>query len=80
MGTPGERSFSSATRRLKTWLRSRMGDERFSNLAVLNDRKRKTDTVSIADVAQEFVSHNTVRETLWHCGQLQKVAMLGRFI
>ena len=31
----GERSFSTA-RRLKTWLRSRMNQERFSNLTVLN--------------------------------------------
>ena len=57
----GERSFSSA-RRLKTWLRSRMGDERFSNLAVLNGHKQRTDSVSIADVAQEFVSRNKNRK------------------
>ncbi|CAH3140884.1 unnamed protein product, partial [Porites evermanni] len=42
----GERSFSSA-RRLRTWLRSRMGDERFSNLAMLNGHKRRTDSVSL---------------------------------
>ena len=57
----GERSFSSA-RRLKTWLRSRMGGERFSNLAVLNGHKQITDSVSIADVAQEFVSRNENRK------------------
>ena len=34
----GERSFSTA-RRLKTWLRSRMTQERFSNLTVLNIHK-----------------------------------------
>ena len=36
----GERSFSTA-RRLKTWLRSRMNQERFSNLTVLNIHKKK---------------------------------------
>ena len=36
-----------------------MGDERFSNLVVtLNGYKLRTDSVSIADVAQEFVSSN----------------------
>ena len=35
-----------------------MGDERFSNLAVLNGHKWKTDWVFIADIAQEFVSGN----------------------
>ena len=43
----GERSFSSA-RRLKTWLRSRMGDDRFSNLAARNGHKQRTDSVSSA--------------------------------
>ena len=37
--TAGEGSLSSA-RRLKTWVRSRMGDERFSNLTVLNGHKQ----------------------------------------
>ena len=53
----GGRSFSSA-RHLKAWLRSRMDDERFSNLATLNGHKQSTDTVCIADVAREFVSRN----------------------
>ena len=38
----GERSFSTA-RRLKQWLRSRMNQERFSNLTVLNIHKERTD-------------------------------------
>ena len=46
----GERLFSSA-RHLKTWLPSRMG-----HLAVLNGHKRRTDSVSIADVTKDFVS------------------------
>ena len=40
----GKRAFSSA-QRLKTWLPSRMGD-----LAVVNSHKRRTDSVSIADI------------------------------
>ena len=40
----GKRAFSSA-QRLKTWLPSRMGD-----LAVVNSHKRRTDSVSIADM------------------------------
>ena len=39
-----------------------MGDERFSNLAVLNGHKWKTDSVFIADIAQEFVSGNENRK------------------
>lgn len=39
-----------------------MGGERFSNLAVLNGHKQRTDSVSIADVAQEFVSRNENRK------------------
>ncbi len=54
----GECSFSSA-RRLKTWLSSRMGDERFSDLAVVNGHKQ---CVCIADVAHEFVYRNENRK------------------
>ena len=39
-----------------------MGDERFSNLVVLNGHKRRTDSVFIADIAQEFVSRNENRK------------------
>ena len=61
-----------------------MGDERFSNLAV-PDYKRRTDSASTADVAQGFVSpndhENRKRNFLApRAGQLQKVAILGRFI
>ena len=38
----GERSFSTA-RRLKTWLHTRMNQERFSNLTVFNIHKERTD-------------------------------------
>ena len=49
----GERSFSIA-RRLKTWLRSRMNQERFSNLTVLNIHKERTERLSTIDIANEF--------------------------
>ena len=52
----GERSFSTA-RRLKTWLRSRMNQERFSNLTVLNMHKERTDRLSTIDIANEFKSN-----------------------
>ena len=57
----GERSFSTA-RRLKTWLRSRMNQERFSNLTVLNTHKDRTDRLSTIDIANEFTDRNTNRK------------------
>ena len=57
----GERSFSTA-RRLKTWLRSRMNQERFSNLTVLNIHKERTDRLSTIDIANEFTDRNTNRK------------------
>ena len=53
-----ERSFSTAGR-LKTWLRSRMNQERFSNLTVLNIHKERTDRLSTSDIANEFTDCNT---------------------
>ena len=58
-----------------------MGDERFSNLVVtLNGYKLRTDSVSIADVAQEFVSSNEDRKR--NCGTADnfKAETLGRFV
>ena len=57
----GERSFSTA-RRLKTWLRSRVSQERFSNLTVLNIHKGRMDRLSIIDIANEFTGRNTKRK------------------
>ena len=57
----GERSFSTA-RRLKTWLRSRMNQERFSNLTVLNIHKERTDRLSTVDIANKFTDRNTNRK------------------
>ena len=57
----GERSFSTV-RRLKTWLRSRMNQERFSNLTVLNIHKEITDGLSNIDISNEFTDRNTNRK------------------
>ena len=58
-----------------------MGDERFSNLVVtLNGYKLRTDSVSIPDVAQEFVSSNEDRKRNVGTADNFKVAILGRFI
>ena len=58
-----------------------MGDERFSNLAVtLNGHKPRRDSVSIAEVAQEFVSSNEDRKRNFSTADNFKVAILGRFI
>ena len=62
-----------------------MGDESFSNLVVtLNGYKLRTDSVSVADVAQEFVSSqvssNEDRKRNFGTADNFKVAILGRFI
>ena len=57
----GERSFSTA-QRLKTWLRSRMNQERFINLTVLNLHKERTDRLSTIDIANEFKDSNINRK------------------
>ena len=56
-----ERSFSTAWR-LKTWLRSRMNQERFSNLTVFNIHKERTDRLSTIDITNEFTRRNTNRK------------------
>ena len=57
----GEQSFS-ATRRLKTWLRSTITQDRFSNLTILSNRKQRTDKLCLLDVANAFVSRNENRK------------------
>ena len=55
----GEQSFS-ATRRLKTWLRSTMTQDRFSHLTILDNHKERTD--KLLSVANEFVGRNENRK------------------
>ena len=57
----GERSFSTAGR-LKTWLRSTMTQERFSNLTILNSHKERTERLSLVDIANEFADRNDNRK------------------
>ena len=49
-----ERSFSAA-RRVKTWLRSTMKQQRFSNLTLLNCHKRETEHLNVIEIANTFV-------------------------
>ena len=56
-----ERSFS-AVRRLKTWLRSTMTQDRFSNLTVLNNHKQRTNKLCLLDMANEFVGRKENRK------------------
>ncbi|XP_048583324.1 zinc finger MYM-type protein 1-like [Nematostella vectensis] len=60
----GERSFSTM-RRLKTWLRSTMGQKRFNSLAVLSVHRERTDKINLAAVANEFVRLNDNRRRLF---------------
>ena len=50
-----ERSFSTA-QRLKTWFRSTMTQERFTNLTILKNHKERTSkhTRCLVDLANEF--------------------------
>lgn len=57
----GERSFSTA-RRLTTWLRSTMTQERFSNLTILNSHKERTEKLCLVDIANEFAKRNDNRK------------------
>lgn len=56
----GERSFSTA-RRVKTWLRANMKQQRFNNVALFHTHKPRTDKILLVDVANEFVQRNENR-------------------
>ena len=49
-----ERSFS-AMRRVKTYLRSTMGQVRTNNIMVLHVHRERTDNIDLVKVANEFV-------------------------
>ena len=55
-----ERTFSLA-RRLKTWQRSRMTQKRFSNLAILQEHKKRTDAIDLIAIGNEFVAKHGER-------------------
>ena len=58
-----ERSFS-AMKRIKSWLRASMGNERLSDLAVINVNKEITENVKPDDVIDEFAARGNRRLAL----------------
>ena len=48
-------------RRVKTWLRANMTQERFTNVALLHTHNERTDKIRLLDVANEFVQRNENR-------------------
>ena len=59
-----ERSFSSL-RRLKSYLRSTMTQERLNNILVLHVHNDLTDNLNLTEVANEFVMSSEFRLTLF---------------
>ena len=59
-----ERSFS-AMRRVKSYLRSTMGQERLNHLMTLHVHKESTDSLNLVQVANEFVCGNESRQRLF---------------
>jgi hAT family C-terminal dimerisation region len=59
-----ERSFS-ALRRLKTWLRSSMSQERLNDAAMCNIHQNLLDDVDVRQLLKEFVARNSVRVKLF---------------
>ena len=56
----GELSFSME-RRVKTWLRANMKQQRFNNVALLHTDKARGDKIRLLDVANEFVQRKENR-------------------
>lgn len=56
----GERSFSTM-RRIKTYLRQTMGQQRLNDLMLLHIHKQQTDQIDLKTVVQSFVSVNEER-------------------
>jgi len=59
-----EKSFSSM-RRLKNWLRSTMIQKRFNFLAMMSENKETLDSLSIIDIANEFVRIQPERQNIF---------------
>ena len=57
-----ERSFSMQ-RRIKTWLRSTMGQKRYNALAVLNSHPEIVDRISLIEVAKRFTDCKEKRQS-----------------
>ena len=56
-----ERSFS-ALRRIKTYLRSTMSQQRLNHLMLLHIHKSHTDSLNLVDVANDFIAGNDHRK------------------
>ena len=61
-----ERS-SSGLRRLKTYLRSRMPQERSNAVAIMNIHKEEVTKLSIDELIDNFISRNAVRKSTFFC-------------
>ena len=61
-----ERSFSML-RRIKTWLRSRMGQKRLNSLSILYDNKDLLDEISLIDIGNAFVDEHPDRKKTFGC-------------
>ena len=57
-----ERSFS-ALRRLKTWLRNTMKQERLTHLAIMNAHSDLIDECDVSALLEEFISRSTERRS-----------------
>ena len=59
------RSFGRGTRRVKTYLRSTMNQERLNDLMLLHVHKNETDSLDLTSVAKEFVASKEQRKTMF---------------
>lgn len=59
-----ERSFSTL-RRLKTWLRSTMTQQRLNSLAVCHVHQEVLDLVNVDGLIEEFISRNDTRACMF---------------
>ena len=64
MNATSERSFS-AMRRIKTYLRSTMSQERLNNVTLLHCHKDITDSLDLLAVANEFVKLSSHRLSIF---------------
>ena len=55
----------STLKRLKTCLRSTMGDKRLQNLMLLHIHKELTDSINLVDVANKFVEKCDKRKKMF---------------
>jgi hAT family C-terminal dimerisation region len=59
-----ERSFSTL-RRLKTYLRATMAQERLNHLAVLHVHKSRVDALELSKIKKLFISANDYRRSVF---------------